>query len=347
MAQTRVLIIQLRQLGDILLTTPCLKALKEGMLSASGEAAEVVFLSHPMGRLVLTDNPYLDDHVTYDPSGGWQLEWALARKLRARRFDYVFDFMNNPRSAFYAAMSGAPHRFAFRSARWPAYTQCVPKSEDPDYIVRHKFRLLAAAGVAAKDERLVFTWTAADAQVYRDFAAETPEVAAANLRIVLSPTHRREVRRWSLTSYAALADRLVTEWGASVLWLHGPGEEGVIDQAMALTKQKTYKMPATSFRAMAAFLAHCDLFIGNSNGPSHVAVAVDIPSLQLHGHTHAISWCPLTEHHRAIQSPEFGHKPMPSMDAITLSMVWHKLEVMHPMITAVAYSKRMSRGIST
>jgi ADP-heptose:LPS heptosyltransferase len=344
----RILVIQLRQLGDILLTTPCVRALKAGTDVAAenpganlGEhAPEIVFLSHPMGRLVLSDNPYIDEHVTYDPNGGWRQELQLAQQLRSRRFDLVLDFMNNPRSAFYARMTGAPRRLAFRSARWPAYTQTIARPHDADYIVREKFKLLTAGGFQASDERLVFTWTEADAKAYRDFVAVVPEVAAAPLRVVLSATHRREVRKWPLASYAALADRLVRDWGAAVLWLHGPGEEGVVDQAMALTKERTFKMPPTSFRGMAAFLAHCDLFIGNSNGPSHVAVAVDTPSLQLHGHTRAASWCPLNQRHQALQSPEFGHKPVPTMDAITLDAVWHKLEVMRPMITAAAAAKR-------
>ena len=344
----RILVIQLRQLGDILLTTPCVRALKVsggGAAEHSGKnlgehEPEIVFLSHPMGRLVLSDNPYIDEHVTYDPNGGWRREWQLAQELRARRFDLVFDFMNNPRSAFYARMTGAPRRLAFRSARWPAYTQTIARPQEADYIVREKFKLLSAGGFKASDERLVFTWNEADTKAYRDFAAAVPAVASAPLRVVLSATHRREIRKWPLANYAALADRLVREWGAAVLWLHGPGEEGVVDQAMALAKEHTFKMPPTSFRGMAAFLAHCDLFIGNSNGPSHVAVAVDTPSLQLHGHTRAASWCPLNKRHQALQSPEFGNKPVPTMDAIALAAVWHQLDVMRPMIEATAAAKR-------
>ena len=84
-------------------------------------------------------------------------------------------------------------------------------------------------------------------------------------------------------------------------WLWGPGEEQEIDTAMALTKEPTTKAPKTSFREMAALIANTDLFIGNSNGPSHVAVAVDTPSLQLHGPTDGRSWCPDTPRHRFIQ----------------------------------------------
>ncbi|MBM4251684.1 MAG: glycosyltransferase family 9 protein [Deltaproteobacteria bacterium] len=331
----KILVIQLRQLGDILLTTPCLRALKEDAVASGAPEPEIVFLSHPMGRLVLRDNPYIDELVTYPTDRAWWAEWALARALRTRRFDLVFDFMNNPRSAFYARMTGAPQRLAFTSARRPAYTLTVPKPADAGYIVREKFALLRAAGLSPRDEHLVFTWAPEDALVFHEFLAAQPAVAGAPLRVVLSATHRREARRWPLASYAALADLLVREWGAAVLWLHGPGEEAVVDEVMTMAKEQTFKMPPTSFRGMAAFLAQCDLFVGNSNGPSHVAVAVEVPSLQLHGHTRAASWCPLTERHRAIQSPEFGKVPMPAMASITVDAVWEALRGMLPLVREV------------
>ena len=114
--------------------------------------------------------------------------------------------------------------------------------------------------------------------------------ASAPIRVVLSPTHRRLVRQWPKSSYAALADRLVAEWGAHVLWAWGPGERGFVTEAMGLCKQKTFLCPETTFRELAALFANCDLFVGNSNGPSHVAVAAGLPSFQLHGPTRLRAW---------------------------------------------------------
>ena len=84
--------------------------------------------------------------------------------------------------------------------------------------------------------------------------------------------------------------------------------------------------------------------MGNSNGPSHVAVAVDVPSLQLHGHTTAESWCPSTERHRALQSPEFGKVAMPDMAAIKVEAVWGELQQMRSILDASAASKKHGLG---
>src|SRR5690606_12975626 len=93
LAEMKILVIQLRQLGDILLTTPCLRALKQEF-----PKARITFLSHAMGRLILDDCPSLDEHFFYDDTWSKMRELRLARTLRARGFDLVFDFMNNPRS---------------------------------------------------------------------------------------------------------------------------------------------------------------------------------------------------------------------------------------------------------
>jgi len=336
--QERILLIQLRQLGDILLTTPCLRAVR-----AARPNAHLSFLSHAMGRLVLDECPFLDEHFTFESSWTWRQHWRLARTLRDRQFGSVVDFMNNPRSAFFARMSGAPVRLAFRSARWPAYSATIPKAAAAGYIVREKFRLLAAAGIPADDVRPILPWFEGHALPFIHFFASTPDFRAARVKVALSPTHRREVRRWPLANYAALARRLVQQWQAAVVWIYGPGEEAVIDEVMAMCDVPTLKAPPTSLRELAAFLGNMDLFIGNSNGPSHIAVAVDIPSLQLHGPTLAVSWCPMTARHQAVQAPLLGLTSVPTMAAVSVDMVWDKLQGMQPVILDYVAQSRATR----
>jgi ADP-heptose:LPS heptosyltransferase len=150
-------------------------------------------------------------------------------------------------------------------------------------------------------------------------------------RIVISPTHRRPIRKWPLAKYAELSRLLTEELGAHVTWLWGPGEEADIELILRKFGGVGLKAPPTSFAQMAALIKVHHLFIGNSNGPSHVAVAAGVPSLQLHGHTFAGSWCPSALDspypcHRAIQSPLFRNDAEQSdiMDAITVESVFNQ-----------------------
>ena len=328
----RILVIQLRQLGDIILTTPAVRAIRR-----HEPDAQIDFLSHKMGRLVLGQNPDIDELLTYAESDSFRQQIALIRRLREKRYDLAIDFMYNPRSAFLAWISGSRQRVAFDSRRNLAYTEVVPKLPQSDYIVREKFALLKALGIPAEDERLILPWQPQDAAVVQALQESSEAFRSGRLRIVLSPTHRRQERRWPLERYAALADYLSESWDACVIWLWGPGEEELVAEAMRLCRQKTMKAPPTNFSEMAAFLANVDLFIGNSNGPSHVAVSAQINSLQLHGPTLAVTWCPNNEAHQSIQAR--------SMQEISLKQVLHQLETMRPAIENFN-AARIKKGVS-
>tara|TARA_B100001094_G_scaffold325859_2_gene380927 strand:+ start:465 stop:1481 length:1017 start_codon:yes stop_codon:yes gene_type:complete len=314
----RILLIQLRQLGDILLTTPAIKAVK-----AAYPDSTLAFLTHPMGRMVLEGNPLLDELLVYDPKS-FINEIKMVKRIRSRKFDLVVDFMNNPRSAFYTLLSKGQVTCGFDSRRRFAYKKLVPRYTSPDYIVREKFTLLSAVGIDGVDESLTLPWAVSDLAGVRAMVKHSGW-KNSKMRVILAPTHRRERRRWPMACFAQLADKLVQEWQASVLWIWGPGEEQYIDSVMELCKQPSIKAPATRFREMAALMAYSDLFVGNSNGPSHVAVSVDLPSLQLHGHTLARAWCPLNDHHQAIQAEGQARSGASEMENISLKAVWSKL----------------------
>jgi ADP-heptose:LPS heptosyltransferase len=246
------------------------------------------------------------------------------QSLRKTKYDVALDFMGTPRSAAIARLARAKRRIGFSTGRGGLYTDAVARDGVPDYIVREKFRLLRPLGINASDVRLCLPWSESDAGVARMFLCEQSDLTASRRRVMLSPTHRRRERKWSAERWGELARWLQQEESASVLWAWGPGESDEIDQIMRLAGGAGTKIPKTTFKELAALIASCDLFIANSNGPSHLAVAVNTPSLQLHGPTSAVSWCPMTSHHRAIQRP--------TMDQITVGDVRELVQSMWPQV---------------
>lgn len=327
----RILLVQLRQLGDILLTTPVLTALRRAL-----PECEVSFLTHRMGRLILTDHPAMNGQLmTYTESDTWRQNIELFQKIRKMQFDAVCDFMNNPRSALFSLLSGAPERLGFESVRRLAYSRVSPRGKSSEYIVTTKLRMLdllgiqGIQGIQAADFSAdgtaglppIVPWHESDSKVVRQWFDGVPK---KSFNIILSPTHRRRERRWPPELFAKLADYLVNQYEANIVWLWGPGEELLIDQCMALCQRKTLKAPKTTFREMACLITNCSFFIGNSNGPSHVAVASGTPSLQLHGPTDGRSWCPNTSKHLFCQGNLISE--------ISLTSVISKIETMLPVI---------------
>ncbi len=333
----KILLIQLRQLGDIMLTTPCLRELKRAWPDA-----EIDFLSHPMGRLIVDSNPYVRRHLTYDPKGNLRQDAALVKQLRQAEYDIVLDFMYNPRSALYARLTGASRRLAFASRRSWLFTEQVEQGKQVEYIVTEKFRYLQKLGIAPQSQRLDLPWNEAHTAPLLRLLHDDKNFEAAPLRVAISPTHRREDRQWPKDRYARIADQLVRHWGAAVIWLWGPGEEGFVRDVMALCHEPTRLAPATGFREMAALLASCDLFLGNSNGPSHVTVAVDTPSLQIHGPTFARTWCPQNDRHRALQASDKTPQGRGPIIGIEEKEVWASLENMKGLLQKTAESRQQN-----
>ena len=323
----KVLLIQLRQLGDIILTTPCAREIKKEYPNC-----EVSFLCHKLGLMVLKNNPYIDSLYYYENNMPFLKYLKLLKELRKQKFDIVIDFMNDPRSAIFTFVTGATTRASRQSARFWAYNlRLNMEKHKNDYIVDEKFTLLKQCGFSPKHQHLDVFYTQKDLKPSYDFFHDLEHAGfkpSKNLKVILSPTHRRANRKWSPLKYAMLADRLVSEWQAIVTWIWGPNEESEVDEIVKLCKQKTFKIDKMSFLELAAFIKNNDLFIGNSNGPSHLAVAGNIHSLQLHGHTNASSWCPQNNKHRALQSSEFGTEKNPTLNSISLDDTWKELKKM-------------------
>jgi heptosyltransferase-2/heptosyltransferase-3 len=332
MSSKKFLVIQLRQLGDILLTTPIAKAIKDQYPDA-----HVTFFSHAMGKLVLKDNPYINEHLVYTDADRIATHRERLAYVRAQKFDVVFDFMNNPRSALYSFWSRAPKSYSYDSWRSFLYTNTLKRDDSRGYIVDHKFKLLELEKIVISDRQLVLPWSDQDSQPVKKFIEENATFKNAKLRVALSPTHRRVARQWPLEKFAQVAKSLEQKYGASVVWLWGPGEEEMAQNGQRLAPNSLI-MPKTNFREMAAFIANCDLFIGNSNGPSHVSVAVDTPSIQLHGPTKLQSWCPMTKRHRGLQAK-------PHLQSLLESEVMYLLQQMLPQIEAAASARRQEQRV--
>ncbi len=314
----KILLIQLRQLGDILLTTPVIRALHEHDTNVV-----VDVLTYPMGKLIIPGNPLVHRHIVA-PQKGVLESLRFVRELQKYRYDAVIDFMSTPRSAVMARLVKAKTRISFATGRRAFFTHVIPRDDHNEYIVREKFKLLRPLGVEANDVRLMLPWGDGDAGAPKMFYADHPHLAASKRRVLLSPTHRRSERKWPAQSWATLARWLEKKQDAAVIWAWGPGEDGEVAAIQSLAQGAGIMAPRLSFRELAALAASCDLFVGNSNGPSHVAVAVNTPSIQLHGPTKAKSWCPQTERHRAIQDV--------SMAGISTDSVQAMIESMWPLI---------------
>ena len=120
----RILLVRPRLIGDVILTTPAIRALRRRFPDA-----ELVYLVEALAAPVVTANPHLTDVVVVEHSRGWNRlrdDMRVARALRARRIDVAIDFHGGPRSAWFTWASGAPVRVGYdiRGRMWMYSRSC-------------------------------------------------------------------------------------------------------------------------------------------------------------------------------------------------------------------------------
>lgn len=282
----KILCVQFRQLGDILMTTPSLCALKGALPGCS-----ITFLAERGPARAVANNPDADEILR---TGDFSYP-GLIRALRKRRFDVAIDFMGTPSSARTCFFSGAPVRVGFikRGRSW-FYNRRVPPSPDRAYSAASKAALLAPLGVPCASFETRFFPTDADRQEARTLMGRFNMDAEKNV-VALSPVSRREYKRWPLASFAAVCDALHRNHGLRFLPLFGPDEEEFIRDLVAFSSMKEaflFPCEPLSFGALKPVLEKCLFYLGNDNGIRHMAIAAGIPTAAIFGIPDPLNWTP-------------------------------------------------------
>lgn len=284
-----VVFLQLRRVGDIVMTTPALRALK-----ARFPQAEVTFVCERPFGTVLHSNPHLDTLLSVDPVGGWKDRLRLTATLRERRFDLAMDFDGSRLTALLTAGSGAARRVGWRAPlRGAAYTDTVEGGHLHDgYLAAEKLALLSVLGIEPRsaDPRPVLV---VDPRA-RDWATRTLEgagVGSGTLLVTLAPWARSEDRSWPFERWAALLDRLAATHAFETVLLLGPGDERLGEALARNTAVPLFQLSTPpTVTQMAALLDRSDLHLGNENAARHVAAALGTATVTTFAHAARRRW---------------------------------------------------------
>jgi heptosyltransferase-3 len=294
----RILVVQTLGIGDTLVTTPALRALRRACPRATLDA-----LVAAPSRDVLASNPDIDDIILVDGATA-DHDSALVDTVRARAYEAVFDFSGTDMCPQLATrvtgFSGAQWRVGvdFAERRW-AYNVAVTPDAGNRYVADAKLDLLRALQleVAGTELERIIVPEHRTLRV-RQFVDTLPTVG---LRIIMAPTSRRQARRWRLEGYAELGDALVDRYQATLILAWGPGEQDVVDAIAARMRNAVRRPPLLDLKELAYLCERSDLMIGNDNGPKHVAIAMGTPTLTVYGPSDDSKWSPRSERHVAIK----------------------------------------------
>ncbi len=283
-------------IGDTVMATPTLRALRRGFPSA-----RIVGILKPHVAPVLDGNPWFDDIIPFAPKARdrSQRGRALIRRLRSERIDAAVLLPNSFRSAWLAWRGGARERVGYaRYGRRVLLTRALEPPRDasgkfkPTPVVEYYLRLAREMGCPVDSLRTELATTAdderaTDASWHRLGLDGSRRVVCLNTGGAFGPA-----KAWPSESFAILARRLVEEAGVAVLVLCGPSERDaarvIVDQA-ADHRVVSLADEALSLGLSKGSVRRSALLITTDSGPRHFASPFDVPVLSLFGPTH-IAW---------------------------------------------------------
>ncbi len=288
-----ILLVRLREIGDVVFTTPAVRAVRHHFPDAS-----ITYIVEPAAADVIRLNPHIDD-VIVAPRTHLLADIALGLRLRARQYDLVIDFHGGPRASLLTWLSGARVRVGYQvvGRAWMYTTRVArPRELRPRHAVQNQWDLLAALGIPGPSADMSPVEMPAD-------PAATAVIGARLTQAGVQPTDRLLVvhvsagnpfRRWPQSSFAELVSGLIArDATARVVVTSGPSAREaagrVVDAARARLppeeRDRVLDVGEFSLAELRALMDRAALYIGGDSGPMHIAATTTVPIVGLYGPT--------------------------------------------------------------
>jgi heptosyltransferase-2 len=250
---------------------------------------------------------------------GWLGRERLAGELRKEKFDAAVLLQNAFDAAWLAWRAGIPERIGYaRDARGPLLTRAIPvprEGQIPKHESHYYLELLRRAGWTDTSTGASTDVSGAIAPI-RLLVSEGAETRAESAlraagardavwRCAIAPgASYGAAKCWPPERFAQLADRLISECAADVIFFGTPGEKDIAARILAEMKSRAISLVGeTSMRDLAAFFTRCSAFIGNDSGAMHVAAAAGLPVIGIFGSTDPEGTAPVTSEFTLIREP--------------------------------------------
>ncbi len=309
----RVLAIRLDSLGDVLLTTPAIRAIKETIptahvtLLASPVGAEVGKLSPGIDDVIVCQVPWIDPYRLLPQDS--QREMAMIQTLRERQFDGAIIFTSYHQSPLPAAymcyLADIPLRHA-ATVDGGGSLLTTRHKHPPDLMheVERGLDLVRPLGFTTRAKEMVLKVSHDDmAQMQNELCDRGIDVTKS--LAVVHPGCNFQARTYPWGNYVRVADLLVERLNCEVVFTGSEDERELISNIQSWMKQPSTSMAGkTNLKRLAALVKAADIVVTNNTGPMHVAAAMKTPVVALFALTNPPSqWRPWMVPYRLLNKP--------------------------------------------
>lgn len=292
----RILIIKLRMMGDAIISTPTIRALKEFYPDSY-----LAVLTTPSAAEVLKFNPFINEIFIYNKKemGNIRSNISFLSMIRSRKFNVVVNLHASFRSALIAFLSGAKRRVVHNHSGTNFFSnvQILAKKESKSAVERD-LDTADALNIAIKSKNVEMFLSQEEESFGKNYIRNIIDANERNLKIIgINPGARRMEKQWQREKYAKLADLIAGKYKSKILIFSGPQEEYIGDEIIGKMAGPSIHVKNLNIRQVASIMKQCDLYIGNDSGPFHIAVALSVPTIAVFGPEKPREWHPYSGSH--------------------------------------------------
>jgi lipopolysaccharide heptosyltransferase II len=278
----KILLIRLRRIGDVTLTTPAISALRQSFPKAS-----ISYIIENPYRELVEGNPNLDKVIVLEKKQSLRDFIKLIRLIRKEKYDVVLDFHGGPRASLITLFSRATLKVGYRiKYRNFIYNIKLPRSpkEGHFHSVENHINLVRALGVDIKSLPALYLPQAQKTEVekVRKFIEENSLEGRKIISIHISAGN--EFRNWGVDNLVQLTNLLAQRPDVRIV-LMGTSEDQKAEEEIL---KKSTASPLSlvgrlNLRELRELISHSSLFVGPDSGPMHIAASTSTPIVALFG----------------------------------------------------------------
>ena len=301
-----ILLIQLGDIGDVVLTTPTMRALRNNFPTSN-----LVVVARERSKELLEDSPWVSQVVPIKKKErklGQEIAYQTSffSQLRKNSFDVAIELRTGTRGAIISYLSGARYRvgrYADDGRLWRnrVFTHLVrPKNELSQYSAEHSLNILAPFNLKI-DNRTPELFVSAEKLKRADVILKREGEHINDPIIAIQPFALWKYKEWGMNKYVKLIDFIGTEYGFPILITGSAEERKRAEEIINKCRVNVHNLAGrTSVGEYAGLLQACSLLIGGDSGGIHIAAAVGTPTLSIFGPSSALNWAPKGPQHHVI-----------------------------------------------
>jgi heptosyltransferase-2 len=283
----RILIARTDRIGDVLLSTPVIKALRDRY-----PQAYIAMMVSPYARDIVEGNPYLDKVIIYDKDGAhksWFNSFKFSRGLKKKKFDLALILHPANRVHLVSFLAGIPRRIGYDRKLGFLLTDRIKHTKQlgEKHELEYNLDLLRYLNIEPQEKNLYMPVKPESEKWVRELFKQEG-IQEADKLLAIHPAASCPSKIWPAERFAQAADKLAQKYGFKILIIAGPKDLKTAEVLVKHLRSGVINLAGkTSVSQLASFLKRCALFISNDSGPVHIASAVGTPVISIFGRNQA------------------------------------------------------------